>query len=184
MLRSKSRFVLAFIFCVGCFCTSRDVLAQEAGKKRFTVTDDIEFVYFSDASTSYGNYEGEPILFSPNGDFFAVLTSRGRLDTNRVEQSLRFYRTQEIEDFVSHSNDQQPPSPVWIVNRSANVEPISNMHWLANSSGVALLERNDNGEGQRIVLADLRKKNTEILPGQVGTDDSMDISDREHYVYV
>jgi hypothetical protein len=71
------------------------------------------------------------------------------------------------------------------VNRSAKKEPVIDFRWLIDSRGVAILERAENGHSQKIVLADLRKKTTEVLVEEAGEwFDAFDISDPEHYVYV
>jgi len=70
------------------------------------------------------------------------------------------------------------------VNRSGSEGPIINdLRWLADSSGVAFLE----GEGlvgdKRLVLVDLRKRNTELLTSEMEVVTAFDVRDRNHYVY-
>jgi len=63
--------------------------AEDAVKKPFTVADDIGLTLF------LGPRGGEPQLsFSPDGTYFAVWSERGRLDLNRIEDSLRIYRSE------------------------------------------------------------------------------------------
>ena len=158
------------------------ILAARQGKRPFTVADDVGYSHFSPEGYTGGD---EGIKFSPNGDFCAVLSVRGRLDLDLAEESLRFYRAQDIKTFLDHPNESQSPSPVWVVVRSAKKEPIIDFRWLANSQGVAILEHAENGYSQKIVLADLRKKTIEVLVEEAGEwFDAFDISDREHYVYV
>jgi hypothetical protein len=152
-------------------------------KKPFTVADDIGYTHFVPDGYSEGYTGSEGMMFSPNGDFFAVLAARGRLDLNQVEESLRFYRSRDIQDFLNHPEQSQPPSPLWIVNRLAKKEPVSNFRWLSDSSGVVILEHTDN-QDDRISLADLRNKKIEVLPGTVAYFDGFDVADRDHYVYV
>src|SRR2546430_5637782 len=68
-------------------------------KRSFTVADDIGFTHFVSGSDPYGSAFQiyAPAQFSPNGELLAVLTARGRLDVSQVEESLRFYRTQDID---------------------------------------------------------------------------------------
>src|SRR5882724_9502737 len=85
--------------------------AEPATKRAFTVADEIGLTLFGSASG------GDPqIHFSPDGNYFAVWSERGRLDLNRVEDSLRFYRSQYVRDFLEHSEESKPPSPLWVVN--------------------------------------------------------------------
>ena len=53
--------------------------------------------------------------FSPNGNYFVVWTERGRLDLNCPEDSLRFYLSKDVANFLESSDESQRPSPVWIV---------------------------------------------------------------------
>jgi hypothetical protein len=156
------------------------IASAEQAKKPFTVADDIGLTSFGGPQ---GNQEFATALFSPDGNYFAVYTSRGRLDVNRVEDSLRFYRSQDVESFLERSAESQPPSPVWIVNRSDREGPVINdWRWLADSSGVAFLEREVSGN-QRLVLASLLKKIIEPLTSGMETVKAFDIRDRRHYVY-
>ena len=152
--------------------------AQET-KKTFTVADEIGL-------TLFGTPKGGPpdVRFSPNGNYFVVWTERGRLDLNCPEDSLRFYRSQDIRKFLESSYESQPPSPVWVVKRCTENEGpiITHWRWLSDSGGVAFLERVAGG-GQRLVLADLRRKTVEPLTSRTDTIKSFDIRDRQHYVY-
>ena len=107
------------------------VVAQEA-KRPFTVADDIEM------SLLLPQADGSTVRFSPDGNYFAVYSERGRIDVNKVEDSLRFYRSQDVENFLGHPNESRLPLPAWVVNRTYKKGPvISEWHWLADSSGVA-----------------------------------------------
>ncbi len=150
-------------------------------KKPFTVADDIGLAYFGDPNYSYSE---EAVHASPDGNYFAVHTERGRGELNRLEDSLRFYRSEDIQRFLNHSDESQRPSPVWVVNRSGKEGPTinSNWRWLADSSGVAFLERT-SVTSWRIVLANLRKKTTEALTSATETVKDFDLRDRQHFVY-
>jgi hypothetical protein len=62
-------------------------------KRPFTVADDIAVTQFDIGS--------DPLRFSPDGKYFVVWSERGRLDLNSVEDSLRFYRTEDIQAFLN-----------------------------------------------------------------------------------
>jgi hypothetical protein len=148
-------------------------------KKPFTVTDEIGLVLFG---TPHG---GPPLVhFSPDGNYFAVWSERGQLDLNRVEDSLRFYRTRDETVFLEHPNKSQPPSPVWVVTRTNKEGPVINEDWvwLADSSGVAYLELTTSGIKQ-LVLANLRKETIKPLTSSTEDIGSFDVLDSQHYVY-
>lgn len=153
--------------------------AQQS-KPTFTVADEIGLAHFGDPY--YGN--ADPLLFSPDGKYVAVDTERGLLDANRVEDSLRFYRTADIVAFLHRSGESEQPTPVWVLTRSTDKEGpiIGNWRWLADSSGVAYLER-VKGDKQELVLADMRSRKLEILTSPSTHVKMFDVRDRQHYVY-
>jgi len=172
-------FASSVILVWWCACAVVPCHAQEA-KRRLTVADEIGLTQFNDPDGG----PMEAVRFSPDGNYFAVWTERGRLDLNKVEDSLRFYRSQDVRDFLEHSEESKPPSPLWVVNLSTYREGpiISEWRWLANSSGVAFLQRMGRGDRQ-LVLADLQKKTIEPLTPSTDIVKAFDIRDRQHYVY-
>lgn len=168
-----SILVSSFFFAMP-FCHAQQT------KRPFTVADDVGLTLFRPLSG------GPPELhFSPDGNYFSVWSERGRLGLNQVEDSLRFYRSRDAENVLgrSDSDRSQPPSPVWIVSRSDKEGPVINdLRWLANSSGVAFLERAVGGN-QHVVLADLQSKTVEPLTSESENVQAFDVRDRQHYVF-
>ena len=157
--------VLMLVACVVPRCDG------EQTKRTFTVADDI-------GMTVVGK-----VCFSPDRSYFAVYSERGRLDLNQVEDSVAFYRREDVEKFLEHSDRSQRPSPIWTVNRLNKKGPvIKEWRWLPDSSGVAFLERLA-GSNQRLVLVDLWKKTIKPLSSKGNTVGAFDIRDAQHYVY-
>jgi dipeptidyl aminopeptidase/acylaminoacyl peptidase len=180
MFPRKIKIVFVLVVGATCLCSTgfRFASAQQT-KRPFTITDDIGITSFHTVGRTQVK-----IQFSPDGNYFAVYAERERLDVNRVEDSLRFYRNQDVEDFVKHSDASQPPLPVWVVNRSDMEGPVINdWRWLVDSSGVAFLEGGGDFGPKRLVLADLRKKKVEILTSATEPVEDFDVRDRRHYVY-
>jgi dipeptidyl aminopeptidase/acylaminoacyl peptidase len=153
-----------------------------AASRPFTVVDEIGLTLFDPG----GGATSAQVQFSPDGNYFAVWSERGRLDLNRVEDSLRFYRRQDVEAFLRNRNAHEPPpSPVWVLDRSdLEGAVINNWRWLPDSSGVAFLEGGRAFDpDRRLVLGDLRKKEIEPLTSTTEAVDAFDVRDREHYVY-
>lgn len=171
---AKRKFVLLLV--TG-FLLSVAIASAQQTQQPFTVADEIGLALFDDPS-------GGPseVLFSPDGTYFVVKTERGRLDISRVEDSVRFYRTQDVKYFLDHSEASQPP-PVWTVARTSKKGGvIGGWRWLADSSGIAFLEPTESGN-HRIVLADLQKKMVEPLTSETEMVKAFDVRDRQHYVY-
>src|SRR2546423_1712168 len=172
------------VLCLVCLVSTCWVSASAQTKKPFTVADDIAYTHFVPSGYSYGFVEQSGIIFSPNQEFFAVLSEHGNQVTNQVDESIRFYRTQDVETFLKASDSSHSPDPVWVLIRSAKEEPIANFRWLADSSGVAVQEYLEGNWESRIFVADLRKKTIENLPGQIAQFGGFDIRSRDRYIYV
>jgi dipeptidyl aminopeptidase/acylaminoacyl peptidase len=149
---------LACLVTAACelLAASPTLAAQEA-RRRFTVADDIGF-----------NKISPKILFSPDERFFIVQSDRGRLDLNRAESSLRVYSTPDINRFLSQTNTQQEPSPLWSIARSAsNGEDgvINSVQWLDDSSGFTFLAKTESGNDQ-LFLANPHTNKLKALTGE------------------
>jgi dipeptidyl aminopeptidase/acylaminoacyl peptidase len=152
--------------------------AQET-KRPFTVADDIGLTIFGTAQ-----WASPEIHFSPDGKYVAVLTERGRLDLNCPEESLSFYRADDIKAFLARPEDSKPPSPAWVLTRCTYKEGrnIAEWGWLPDSTGVLFLERTTTGN-QRLAVADVRKKSVEPLTSETEAVKGFQARDRDHFVY-
>jgi len=178
MYVKNTKLVLAFILAlISLSSTDPTIASARRERKPFTVADEIGLTLFVEDT-------GEAVQFSPDGNYLAVHTERGRLDLNRVEGSLRFYGSRQVEDFLKRSDEPQRPSPIWVVNLSTDKEGpiIHDWRWLPDSSGVAFLERTAGGN-HRLVLADLMEKTIEPLTSPTEMVDQFDIRNRQHYIY-
>jgi dipeptidyl aminopeptidase/acylaminoacyl peptidase len=156
------------------------ILRAQHRKKPFTVTDDIE------TSLLLPQEDGPTLRTSPDGSYFAVYSERGNMERNEVEDSLRFYRSKDIEDFLVHPAESRLTAPVWVVNRSEKEGPvIHGWRWLPDSSGVVFLQPEADGNYQ-LVLANVRQKTVEALTSRsdrLAEYAMFDVRDRTHYVY-
>jgi dipeptidyl aminopeptidase/acylaminoacyl peptidase len=145
-------------------------------KRPFTVSDEIDLTLFGDLERT--------VAFSPDGNYFVVYSERGRSDRNRPEDSLRFYRSQDIQKSLAPANEAPAPSPMWVLSMSTNNEGpiITEWRWLSNSTGVTFLARNARGNRQ-LVLADLGKKRLVRLTLPTESVMNYDVHDPRHYVY-
>jgi dipeptidyl aminopeptidase/acylaminoacyl peptidase len=155
-------------------------LPCEGAKRRFTVADDIELSHFGDPYTA----QAESVIFSPDGRYFAVTTERGRLDLNRPESSIRIYRIEDVHQFLVDSKLTRQPLPLWVLNKSTYKDGpiITHIRWLADSSGLAFLQKTATGSDQ-LVFADVKSKRDVALTGEGQQVTAFDVRDRSHYVY-
>ena len=141
-------------------------------KKPFTVADDIGLTMME---------ESEDLYFSPDGSYFAIVARRGRLDTNHVEESLRFYSSREVQKFLEGPDGAQPPAPMWQITKTDSIG-FDGLRWLADSSAVTLRENLAEGK-ERLVLADPRKKTIEPLTLALAGIRIFDVRDAHNFVY-
>lgn len=146
---------------------------EHGTQRRFTVADDIELVQFA-----------APVTFSPDHRYFVVVSERGRLDLNRPESSLRVYLTQDIKLFLSRPSVDDQPSPLWSISMSTckNGPIISDVRWLADSSGVAFLAKTITGN-DRLFLGDIRTKTVESLTPEDQHVTAFDVHSSSQFVY-
>ena len=107
--------------------------AHSAAGRAFTVAEEIGLAHFGDP---YGA-EAESVLTSPDGNFVAALTERGRLDLDRPEDTLRIYSMQDVRQSLSRAEGAPPPMPLWSFSRSTDRDGpiVTGWRWLADSSG-------------------------------------------------
>jgi dipeptidyl aminopeptidase/acylaminoacyl peptidase len=171
-VKTSCSAVLAFFFAAAS-------LAAVAGQP-LTVAEEIALAHFGDP---YGG-EAQALQFSPDGQYFAVLTERGRIDLNRPQDTLRIYRTHDVVSFLERPSNAQPPEPLWAVDRATDQDGplITQWRWLGDSSGIAYLERGAHG-AHRLMLADLKMRTIDPLTPEGEAVNAFDIRDRQHYVY-
>src|SRR5437870_834143 len=96
-------YVASIVTLVSCLVGLVPQSAAQLVKRAFTVRDDIGMTNF------YPPYYGpKQLQFSPDGKYFAVYCNKGRLDLNRPEDTLRFYRSNDVEHFLSLSDSLNP----------------------------------------------------------------------------
>lgn len=185
-MRSQSKVIqirlqivklLCFVLALG--VSAEASLGTGAGR-RFTIADDIELWHFGDRYTS----QAEPVTFSPDNRYFVVDTEHGRLDLNRPESMLRVYRTSDVARYIKSPENTSAPVPICILRKSSNRDGpiITHIRWLADSSGIAFLEKNSLGNDQLFLLEVPTGVEVALtLPGQHVV--SFDVRDRGHYVY-
>jgi hypothetical protein len=156
------------------------VSACAAASEPFTVAAEIELAHFGDP---YG-LEADEVRFSPNGAYVAAYAERGRLELNRPEGELRIYQTADIRRSLRDSHVSASVTPLWSIVRSADLDGpvITHWRWLADSSGVAFLERHEHGSHQ-LILAELMEKETKVLTPADEDVRAFDIRDATHYAY-
>jgi dipeptidyl aminopeptidase/acylaminoacyl peptidase len=139
---------------------------------KFTVSDDIGLNRLDDS-----------VVFSPDRRWFFVLSERGRSDVNRPESSLRIYRAESVDSFVLDPK-VKVVLPGWVILRSTYTEGpiISDVRWLADSTGLVFLSKTATGNNQ-LFLATLRARTIVPLTPKSQHVTGFDVKSARRFVY-
>jgi len=148
--------------------------------RHFTVADDIGLYHFGDPNS----LNEPPFFFSPNRKYFVVHAERGRLDLNQPEATIRVYRSEDVRQFLPHPEITGAPSPAWEFSRSTyrNGPMITNIRWLADSSGFAFLKKTEEGHDQ-LFLAKIQAMTVSALTPENQHVTAFDIRSEDNLVY-
>src|SRR5882757_10853490 len=86
IVRGSREIAIRSILALAALWVSVLPSVAQTSKKPFTIADDIGLTHFFDLGGGKGT-----VSFSPDGNYFVVWSERGRLDLNRVEETLRIY---------------------------------------------------------------------------------------------
>lgn len=162
---------------VGCMLVLLTIPAHGRSLKAFTVAEEIRIAQFQDPS--------EGAMTSPDGRFIALPPAeRGLLNQDRVEDELRIYSVPTLREFVLHPHQSQAPAPVVDLRESTYKDGpiISQARWLPDSSGLAFLLKDAQGEN-RLVLFRLMLHGLHVLSRKGQNVTSFDVRDSTHYAY-
>lgn len=131
-----------------CLCISLVMVTAvsecSAQDRPFTVRDDISMVRFSDPLPNHGIPGSENVSRSPDGKHFAVVTTKGLLDSDQIESDIILFDRDEISAFLNDVSNQ-PPKPRVIASiisfphreeANAYAPVIKDLHWAPDAANV------------------------------------------------
>ena len=99
-----------FVIALSLIVNSAGASAQE---RFFTVRDSIEMSTFIDPETRFGDGRDAPVKFSPDGKHFAVVTTKGNIQSDEIEGTLWVFDSEAVRRvLVAPDAKPQPPEPV------------------------------------------------------------------------
>src|SRR5947207_11802739 len=179
MQSQVARFpVLLLLPIVTLLCVS------SAAQRPFTPKDDVGLRLFE-----YGG-RGAPggvIKYSPDGQYFAVVTERGRLDLNAPEDTIWLFNIADIQRFVQSPGQGHPPSAVPLAQFASDKDGplIENLRWLSDSSGVAFTaaKKSPRCKFHQLFVANVRTGRITALTPEDQDIGSFDIRTDSRFVY-
>jgi dipeptidyl aminopeptidase/acylaminoacyl peptidase len=150
-------------------------VAKAQGKRKFTVSDDIGLTHLNSTGA---------ILFSPDEQYFVVLSERGRLDLNRPESSLRLYSSEDVKHFLERPGVLGDLSAYWTMSIATYKEGpiVSDVRWVSDSSGLVFLAKSSSGNDQ-LFFADVSAKTVEPLTPEGQHVTAFDVRSRDQFAY-
>jgi hypothetical protein len=151
--KNSSEVLAAIILLVCCLpCASAQLL-----DRKHIAKDAHQFfdVYRSIEMSRFERTDAAP-QFSPNGRYFAVVTSRGIVESDNIESTLRIFRSRDVLRYL-RSEYSLPPRGSVIAKVAVtpkaeyhnSYEPvISAVRWLPTSKGLLFLAQNLHGNRQ------------------------------------
>nr|UXE45429.1 hypothetical protein Hi04_10k_c4921_00006 [uncultured bacterium] len=127
-------------------------VASSSERRRLTVEDSIGVASFGTDPDTTRLYE---VSGSPDARNFALVTTRGRIQTNENESTLWLFETSRVNLWLEHASEVGAPRPRRLVALAASAasdgfaigsrDAITDLHWTADSSTIMFLGRNKAG---------------------------------------
>lgn len=125
----------------------------------FSVKDDIAMVRFSDPLPNHSIPGSENVRPSPDGRHFAVVTTKGLLNSDQIESDISIFDLKETSAFLNDAT-RQPPQPRVIAaivsfphreEANAYAPVIKDLRWSPDMTSVYFKGENSNGAYQLYV---------------------------------
>lgn len=159
----KTHAILATLRGIGCAAALFTAIGGYAQPHSFDVKDCIAMTRFNEPA---GLENGERAQRSPDGKYFWLVTSRGLLDSNRIESTLWLIDTASVRRFLSSAPNDRTDAPIPRAVARISAVPrihvgdpyapvISGVRWSSDSKSIFFLGQNSEGE-QQLYETDIR----------------------------
>jgi len=154
------------------------------GQGQFTPKDDVGLALFEYAGMGA---PGGVIKYSPDGNYFALVTERGRLDLNAPEDTIWVFRIEDVQRCVQHPEQGNPSPPVPLVQVATDKDGplIENVRWLPDSSGIGFttLKKSACCKFHQLFVADVKTRAVKALTPDDQDVGEFDVRSDTQYVY-
>ena len=134
------------------------------GPRVFTVKDSIEISHIVN-SPAWDVDQYPPIgpVFSPDRKYFFLITQKGEFDTNSIQSTIWLFEEELVLKYLSNPALQQPaPKALVTMTASSNLPVISDARWMADSSRITFLGKN-NSPYQQLFIFDLTTEHSNAI---------------------
>src|SRR6266853_778212 len=136
------RLIVGVVLALGVLCGP--VCAQE---QFLTAQGAIEVSVFTDPEARYGSDPDVAVKLSPDGKRFAVVTTRGLIESNEVESRLWVFDAKAARESLQAKGPQSLRPTVLVRRAEVTNEDvlISDLRWSGDSDAVLFLQRDAHG---------------------------------------
>jgi len=135
------------------FCSSTITLSGQSGNQGFSVKDDIAMSRFSIPSELQSDEGAKVVEYSPNGEYVAIVTTRGLLNSDEVQSTISIISLTDAAKFIQGVSRQQPKTHTLAVvaarprqvRISAYASVIDDLKWSSDSTRIYFRAENSLG---------------------------------------
>ncbi|WP_263408847.1 hypothetical protein [Terriglobus tenax] len=154
---------------VGISLVALSLLPARGQDHSFSVKDDIAMVRFSEPRSDPGVAGSEKATPSPNGEYVALVTTKGLLASDRIESDLWVYRLRDVSTFLRGTRARLLPRVIASIisyphreQTTAYAPVIKDLRW--SSDGKSIYFRGESVSGAyRIYEARLDRRDLQAL---------------------
>ncbi|WP_035352140.1 hypothetical protein [Edaphobacter aggregans] len=130
-------------------------LAARGQSHSFSVKDDIAMARFSEPSSDPDVAGSEMAKPSPDGDYVAIVTTKGLLESDQIESDLSIFRLKEVSAFLEGAGQQPQPRVIASIvsyphreQTNAYAPVIKDLRWSSDRRGIYFRGENRAGAYQ------------------------------------
>jgi dipeptidyl aminopeptidase/acylaminoacyl peptidase len=129
---------------------------SSAQNKVFTVRDSIEMSIFIDPETRFGDGRDTSVKFSPDRRHFAVVTTKGNIQSDEIEATLWIFGSEAVRNTLLSRGSEESVVPrvaARIAARTNDAAVISDVRWSSDSRSIAFVGQNSS-QGRQLYQVD------------------------------
>jgi dipeptidyl aminopeptidase/acylaminoacyl peptidase len=181
------RFILASIVTILSFPAFVSISHGQSSKHPLQPAEDIGLTLLYQYASGGVPSGGEVIKFSPDKRYFAVVSERGNLQTNKPEDTIWLFNISDIQTFVSHSGRGARIAPTSLVTTSSDKKGpfVQKARWAADSSGIAFTRpmKDARTSFHQLCFVNIRSREMKMLTPAGQDVDEFDVKSESTYVY-
>lgn len=160
--------------------------------RAFSVRDDIAMVRFNDLANRVSGSRGDTANGSPDGRYFAVVTTKGLLDLDLVESDINVFARNDVKAYLREPSLYAQPQPQVVARiksyphhqeASAYAPVIKDVRWAADGSHLFFRAENLKGNYQLDIAGMDAASAHALTPASISVDQFDVVNNTVVYTY-